>query len=297
MNSRCAWVTPLCAAIVLSFYLWPTDVAAYCHLTTIDPPRDQLCSTEGRVLAWFDRCTTVALLPRRRQSIPQSTILTTIRTSFDTWNEVQCDGESAALEATISDTPATEDTPRHGSSGGNQNVIMFVDSEATWTARGNPRTAIGLTSVFHSKKTGRILGADMEINDWNVTLGICGTRCAGGITDLENVLTHEAGHFYGLGHVDDSAATMFSQAPAGDVAKRDLQADDIAGLCDTYPPGTFYTPACTGSVYTDMYADDGCSCSALGHARDSRAWWWMFPGALYFAARMRRRQRTRAASF
>lgn len=266
----------------------PLHASAYCNLTTIDPPSDQLCSERGRPLVWFDRCSDVAVLPRRKQTIPQDDIMATIRTSFDTWNEVRCEGEFVGLIADVLDEPATETEPRHSTTGGNQNVIMFVDSQAVWTQRMNPRAAIGLTSVFHSKKTGRILGVDMEINDWDVNLGICGARCDSGITDLENVLTHEVGHYYGLGHVDDPAATMYFQAPRGDVAKRSLETDDVEGLCDAYPPGTFHS-TCTGSVYTDMYADDGCGCSALGRTRPA-AWWLSLPLGLIVVARARRRR-------
>lgn len=247
-------------------------VAAFCHLTTVDPKNGQLCSSEGRVLAWFDRCSTVKLLPRTKRDIPAATIRDTIQKSFDTWDAVRCDGNFVGLLTDLSDDAATETAPRHSENGSNENVIMFVDSESVWRSRMNPTAAIGLTSVFHSPKTGRILGADMEINDWHVRLGICGTRCANGITDLENVLTHEAGHYYGLGHVEDEDATMYSMAPAGDVKKRDLAPDDSAGLCDTYPAGTFPS-ACTGSVFADMYKGDGCGCAVVGYAPRANAWW------------------------
>lgn len=270
----------------------PTTAAAYCHLTSVDPDPTELCSSEGRTLAWFDRCSTVKLLPRRKQDIPEATIRTTIATSFDTWNAVRCDGDPVGLNTVLSDESASEDEPRHGLTGGNENVIMFVDSEALWRDRLNPPAAIGLTSVFHSKKTGQILGADMEINDWSVRLGVCGQSCGIGITDLRNVLTHEVGHYYGLGHVDDSEATMFFQAPARDVAKRDLNADDIAGLCDTYPPGSFGA-ACRGGGLADMFKDDGCGCSSVGHVRAVRRWELMIPVALMLALRVARRRRDR----
>jgi len=269
------------ALTLLAHWIAPADARAFCHLTTVDPPMDQLCSTRGLPLAWFDRCSSVALLPRAKNSIPEETIRTTIQRSFDTWSRVTCDGESVGVVGELIDADATESEPRHSSVGSNQNVIMFVDSQSVWRARMNPTAAIGLTSVFHSKKTGRILGADMEINDWNVTLGVCRGTCPPTVTDLENVLTHEVGHYYGLGHVSDEEATMYFQAPAGDVQKRDLAPDDEAGLCDTYPAGTFPS-ACTGSVFKDMYADDGCGCSVPGHGGGaSRGWIGLVFGLLF----------------
>lgn len=84
---------------------------------------------------------------------------------------------------------------------------------------------------------------------------------------------------------------MYFQAPAGDVQKRDLAPDDEAGLCDVYPPGTF-PAACTGSVYKDMYADDGCGCSTPGHGRHTSRGWFGLAFGLLFAIGWRRRSLT-----
>lgn len=286
---RMAWA----AVVISTIGATPAPASAYCHLTTVDPNETQLCATTGRTLAWFDRCSTIKLLPRGKQDIASDVILGTIATSFDTWNAVRCDGDLVGLVATVSDVPASEDSPRHGLSGGNENVVMFVDSQALWLERLNPAAAIGLTSVFHSKKTGQILGADMEINDWSVRLGICGRACGVGITDLQNVLTHEAGHYYGLGHVADSTATMYYEAPARDIAKRDLGADDITGLCDTYPAGSF-DAACTGGPLADMFKDNGCGCSAVGGIHSIKAWLIGLPLTLLLALRIARRRRRSA---
>lgn len=282
------------AIVALMAIIVPQRASAFCHLTTVDPEEGQLCSTEGRTLAWFDRCSTIALLPRDIQTIPHATILATLRHSFDTWRAVRCDGEPIGLFADVVDEPANEDEPTHRASGGNQNVVMFVDSRDVWEDRMNPLSAIGLTSVFHSKRSGQIVGADMELNDWRGTFGICGARCASGITDLENVITHEAGHYYGLGHVGDanSDATMYYQAPAGDTQKRTLAADDVAGICDTYPTGTF-GESCTGSVYSDMWGDDGCGCSALGRSQPV-SWWWLMTALGVLGFRWRRHSRRAA---
>lgn len=288
----------VCAGLIAgSIAVAPRPAAAFCHLTTVDPTGDELCSSTGRTLAWFDRCSTVALSPRRKSGISREELHATLQKAFDTWNEVRCDGEFVGLVTDVSDADANEDEPRHGSSGGNQNVVMFVDSEALWRERINPVTALGLTSVFHSKRTGQIVGADMEINDWRGPIAICGRTCPVGVTDLENVLTHEAGHYYGLGHVgdEDSDATMYFRAPPQDVAKRDLAPDDVDGLCDTYPPGSFHA-ACTGSVFADMYKDEGCGCSTVGRVAHFKSWWLALPLLVLAALRVTRRQRRTASA-
>ncbi|MCA9671846.1 MAG: matrixin family metalloprotease [Myxococcales bacterium] len=48
--------------------------------------------------------------------------------------------------------------------------------------------------------------------------------------DVQNVAVHEAGHFIGLGHSEVGPSTMFATTPPGEVAKRDLDADDREAL-------------------------------------------------------------------
>jgi MYXO-CTERM domain-containing protein len=70
--------------------------------------------------------------------------------------------------------------------------------------------------------------------------------------DLRNTLTHEVGHLVGLAHVPDSqpAATMFARTTPGEIEKRSLSEDDIAGVCAIYPDE----------------GDGGCGCGSGGAA-------------------------------
>ena len=52
--------------------------------------------------------------------------------------------------------------------------------------------------------------------------------------DIWNIMAHEAGHFWGLGHVDESQHTMYTYGAYGDTDKRDLFCGDIEGIDKKY---------------------------------------------------------------
>lgn len=108
---------------------------------------------------------------------------------------------------------------------------------------------LGVTSLLIDTTTGAIVEADVFFNTrftWSVS-----SQGEAGRVDLESVALHELGHVLGLGHsglgeteptgaggrrVVASGAVMFPVAmSAGAVADRVLQADDVAGVSDTYP--------------------------------------------------------------
>lgn len=138
------------------------------------------------------------------------------------------------------------------------------------------RHTLALTSVLYYPDTGRIVDADIEVNAWDGEPGVltdppqhgwyftCDAqpgwrRCAAYgeegcyYADLQNTLTHEAGHFIGLRHPCNgtppsgpdadlpacgdahAATTMYPLTAPGDLDKRTLDADDVAGVCAIYP--------------------------------------------------------------
>jgi hypothetical protein len=168
------------------------------------------------------------------------------------------------LEINVSSSDAAAPTARYD----NRNSLIFRTT--SWCAPTDPAgtcsddpAALAITSVFVSKKDGRIRDADIEVNAKNfVWTDLDLEPSAQGKQDLQNALTHEMGHLIGLDHtcipagtpgdppLDNNGnpvpdcetapeavreTTMFASAIPGDTMKRTLAPDDIQAVCDIYP--------------------------------------------------------------
>lgn len=152
-----------------------------------------------------------------------------VRQSFDPWNQATC-SDLTMIEGQLTD----EEEIGFSCDLGEENNLNLVVWREDWPYASNMIYA--LTSVTFNPKTGIIYDADIEFNDetFRFTLGdnLLTTR-----VDVRNTLTHEVGHFLGLDHSPIESATMYGQAPLGELSKRDLHPDDRDGVCAIYPVG------------------------------------------------------------
>ncbi len=108
----------------------------------------------------------------------------------------------------------------------NHNAVTF--SGDSWSYGGEP---LAVTLTLFRRGSGELVDADIVVNEHSYVWG----EGAAVENDLQNALTHEVGHFLGLGHSDTIDATMYASAAPGEISKRTLHPDDVAAVQQLYP--------------------------------------------------------------
>jgi hypothetical protein len=208
---------------------------AYCRTTVCGKDCDMdpvtLCPT-GTPIVWPQLCVSYSMQYQASKKVDIGTASEIARKAFGAWQNVECP-QGGAPSIAVGDQfgPVACDVHEYNQVDGNANIILFHDDEWPYA---NSVDILALTTVTFSKKTGDVYDVDMEINA-KVQLSTTDVVDPEGY-DLQSIMTHEAGHFLGLGHSIDPLATMYAQYSAGTDGLRDLSDDDIAGICTVYPP-------------------------------------------------------------
>jgi MYXO-CTERM domain-containing protein len=126
---------------------------------------------------------------------------------------------------------------------------------------------LAITITYADTSTGEIIEADTIFNDaydWT-SVGSDGIACSTGY-DLQNVATHEAGHFFGLGEdYDDTTTTMYVSSLPCQTSKRTLTSSDVTVMSGLYAkaPATSAAAGC-GARIAPGSSTDGAAWAALG---------------------------------
>jgi hypothetical protein len=97
------------------------------------------------------------------------------------------------------------------------------------------RTTLGITFVWYSVSSGELVEADTVFNKrrpWAVFANSPECQSSPDAYDLQNIATHEFGHWIGLEDLYDDAdkdLTMYGFGAGGEVKKRTLGAGDVSG--------------------------------------------------------------------
>ncbi len=144
-----------------------------------------------------------------------------VTASINTWNSVKC----SAARLQLSGISPGLDAPKYDG----KNIIKYLTTANEW--RWSP-LEFANTVITLNLRTGEILDADLVLNGWKFTWATDGSQ---GRADIQATVTHELGHVLGLDHTLDPGASMYAKANVGETGKRNLNNDDIKGLCELYP--------------------------------------------------------------
>ncbi len=222
-------------------------------------------------LAWRRRCTSLSLSSMGSHDLSPNQVRGIFEASISAWENVLCDGAPTGLSAFVSSDINACTNANHFTNDRNVHAIIFVPSGWSTERMHDPR-AYAVTLVWHDRRSGEIWDVDMEINEQRGPYTVCPpSGCSPGVVDLQNVVTHEMGHYFGLAHTpDDRLATMWGSAEPNETFKRDLQPDDIEGICAVYAPGTLpeaCDPTPRGGLNLECTRRGNCDCSVPGMNR------------------------------
>lgn len=182
--------------------------------------------------------------------------------SFKSWRDPQ--------DVTIEFLPMGCSSGSRNENDGLNHIILVTD---VWPFS-DPQV-IAITRNFYiagtSDKAGLILDSDILLNGVHHRFTTTGEP---GANDVQNIVTHEAGHFLGLGHEitpPDTDAVMFANATTNETKKRTLKASDLSGLREGYG-GVGGKHEWTGSV-CNLEPATGCGAAHNAPAAPGNILW------------------------
>ncbi len=156
--------------------------------------------------------------------LTQPTVVNAIQNSFQAWNSV---GPKPTRSSVLYSYGGVSFIARHSDRIDNKNVVSWASIR---DSNGNPDpNVVAVSYMWYSTSDHGLLDCDTVFNSF-VTWGI---NSGGSTFDIQDIGTHEFGHWTGLNDIYDSQytpLTMYGYVWYGEVYKRTLEQGDVHGV-------------------------------------------------------------------
>ena len=198
------------------------------------------CAGCGKAVFWREACVGIAISKTAVRGFSYDAVYGALVRAASRWMSIRCGDARPSIELRILDATACDDATATGKG---INLLAFRDDDWPYADRSvtgvaNRSDQLALTVLALEPRTGRALGGRIEVNSRDFAFFVRPDPDAGAPTqgfDLDFVLTHELGHFFGLAHSAVPGAVMEPSAIAGPRPPA-LTADDRDALCAIYTP-------------------------------------------------------------
>ncbi len=137
-----------------------------------------------------------------------------VRAAFVTWS-----ANGVPSRSTFRDRKGAATATKDG-----RNMVRWIKSG--WS---HGKETVAITISWYRVSTGELLESDIVANAQDHRWAI-NPKKGSGLYDVQNIMAHEVGHFWGVGHSQEKSATMWIDSMPEQVSKRSLARDDRDGI-------------------------------------------------------------------
>jgi hypothetical protein len=174
---------------------------------------------ERSSLRWEDSSIPVPYFIERRgcDDISDGTEFSAIQSAFQTWENVATGGIEFQFAGLMD----------KGDIDPGSNIVMWMEEDWPYDP-----SYVAMTKVYYGREDGKVSKVEMMLNSRDYRWSTNGET---GSLDVQNVATHEIGHFIGIMDTQIPGQTMFEYILPGETEKVRLTDADIDTLHEKYP--------------------------------------------------------------